>query len=162
MALVVHLHPQLSGLAIDSRPHHYLTLFTACTLYTTEGTSSFQVERLLTCGDIAKNPGPKVKPVVKFPCVDCKKSVRTKQDAILCGSCTSWFLAKCLGMSKSVFQHYLAHSDTKWTCTFCALPLLSDSFFSSPVDNFLWLPGSLEMMIYLRPLPHLLKKYETL
>ena len=32
---------------------------------------------------------------VKFPCVDCKKSVRTNQDAILCGSCTSWFHTKC-------------------------------------------------------------------
>jgi len=100
MALVVRLHPQLSGLAIKSRPHGYLT---ARILYTTKGTSSFQVESLLTCGDIAKNPVPKVKPVVKFPCVDCKKSVRTNQDAILCGSCTSWFHTKCLGMSKSVF-----------------------------------------------------------
>ena len=110
MALVVHLHPQLSGLAIDSRPHHYLTLFTACTLYTTEGTSSFQVERLLTCGDIAKNPGPKVKPVVKFPCVDCKKSVRTKQDAILCGSCTCGFMPSalvCPSLCSSTILHIL-------------------------------------------------------
>ena len=51
MALVVRLHPQLSGLAIKSRPHRYLT---ARILYTTKGTSSFQVEKLLTCGDIAK------------------------------------------------------------------------------------------------------------
>ena len=139
MALVVRLHPQLSGLAIKSRPYRYLT---ARILYTTKGTSfgsavigfsccgvpalifclhiynvffffcilqgkankiknnikntsSFQVESLLTCGDIAKNPVPKVKSVVKFPCVDCKKSVRTNQDAILCGSCTSWFHTKC-------------------------------------------------------------------
>lgn len=74
MALVVRLHPQLSGLAIKSRPHRYLT---ARILYTTKGTRSFQVESLLTYGDIAKNPVPKVKPVVKFPCNDCKKSVRT-------------------------------------------------------------------------------------
>ena len=63
MVLVVRLHPQLSGLAIKSRPHRYLT---ARILYTTKGTSSFQVERLLTCGDIAKNPVPKVKPVRKI------------------------------------------------------------------------------------------------
>ena len=33
-------------------------------------------------------------------------------------------------MSKSVFQYYLAHPDIEWTRTFCALPPLSDSFFS--------------------------------
>ena len=82
---------------------------------------------------------------VKFPCVDCKKSVRTNQDAILCGSCTSWFHTKCLGMSKSVFQYYLAHPDIEWTCTFCALPPLSDSFFAdiSPVDVFSVTAGEL-------------------
>ena len=74
MALVVRLHPQSSGLAIKSRPHLYLT---ARILYTTKGTRSFQVESLLTCGNTAKNPVPKVKPVVKFPCVDCKNNVRT-------------------------------------------------------------------------------------
>ena len=74
MALVVRLHSQLSGLATKSRPHRYPT---ARILYTTKGTRSFQVESLLTCGDIAKNPVPKVKPVVKFLCVDCKKSVIT-------------------------------------------------------------------------------------
>ena len=82
---------------------------------------------------------------VKFPCVDCKKIVRTDQDAILCGSCTSWFHTKCLGMSKSVFQYYLAHPDIEWTCTFCALPPLSDSFFAdiSPVDVFSVTAGEL-------------------
>ena len=54
MALVVRLHPQFSGLAITSRFHRYLT---ARILNTTKGTSSFQIERLLICGDIAKNPG---------------------------------------------------------------------------------------------------------
>ena len=41
-------------------------------------------------------------------------------------------------MSKSVFQYYLAHPDIERTCTFCALPPLSDSFFAdiSPVDVF--------------------------
>ena len=63
MALVVRLHPQLSSLAMKSRPHRYLT---ARILYTTKGTSSFQVERLLTCADIAKNPVPNVKRVRKI------------------------------------------------------------------------------------------------
>ena len=54
MVLVVRLHPQFSSLAITSRFHRYLT---ARILNTTKGTSSFQIERLLICGDIAKNPG---------------------------------------------------------------------------------------------------------
>ena len=73
------------------------------------------------------------------------RSVRTDQDAILCGSCTSWFHTKCLGTSQSVFQYYLAHPDIEWTCTFCALPPLSDSFFAdiSPVDVFSVTAGEL-------------------
>ena len=48
-------------------------------------------------------------------------------------------------MSKSVFQFYLAHPDIEWTCTFCALPPLSDSFFAdiSPVDVFAVTAGEL-------------------
>ena len=35
----------------------------------------------------------------------------------------------CLGMTKSTFQYYLKHPEIGWTCAFCALPKLDDSFF---------------------------------
>ena len=54
--------------------------------YSTNGISSFQLEKILSCGDISRNPGPKgtiKEPTVKFPCSECKKSVKSNQDAIL-------------------------------------------------------------------------------
>lgn len=55
------------------------------------------------------------------------------------------FIPSALGMSKSVFQYYLAHPDIERTSTFCALPPLSDSFFAdiSPVDVFSVTAGEL-------------------
>ena len=61
MALVVRLHPQLSGLAIKSRPHRCLT---ACILYTTKGTSSFQVERLLQARSRGRGRGARAPPEI--------------------------------------------------------------------------------------------------
>ena len=55
------------------------------------------------------------------------------------------FIPSARGMSKSVFQYSLAHPDIERTCTFCALPPLSDSFFAdiSPVDVFAVTAGEL-------------------
>ena len=55
------------------------------------------------------------------------------------------FIPSARGMSKSVFQYSLAHPDIERTCTFCALPPLSDSFFAdiSPVDVFSVTAGEL-------------------
>ena len=55
------------------------------------------------------------------------------------------FIPSARGMSKSVFQYYLAHPVIEWACTFCALPPLSDSFFAdiSPVDVFSVTAGEL-------------------
>ena len=66
---------------------------------------------------------------MKFQCSGSKKCVKSNQDAILCASCTSWSHVKCLGMTKTMFQYYLKHPEIDWTCAFCALPKLDDSFF---------------------------------
>ena len=86
-------------------------------LHTSNGTSSFQIEKhLLICGDVSSNPGPGKKPTAKYPCGECHKNVRNNQDAILCAICKSWFHAKCLNMSRNIFRYYLAHPDISCTC----------------------------------------------
>ena len=99
--------------------------------YTAKGTSSFNLDRhLLSCGDIATNPGPKgTKSSPKYPCGECQKAVRNNQDAILCINCNKWSHAKCLPMSRPIFQYYLERPDIDWCCPTCALPPLNDSFF---------------------------------
>ena len=99
-------------------------------LHTDNGTSSFQLERsILACGDISPNPGPARERPAKYPCGECGNNVRSNQDAILCSSCNTWSHAQCLHLSKDTFRYYLAHTDIDWTCTPCALPKFSDSFF---------------------------------
>ena len=106
-------------------------------LYTAKGTSSFNLERdLLSCGEVATNPGPKgKKSMSKYPCSECHKAVRNNQDAILCATCGNWSHAKCLNMSRHIFQHYLDQPDIDWTCPACALPPLTDSFFEEVYEG---------------------------
>lgn len=66
-------------------------------------------------------PGPviiveqKKKPVCKFPCGVCTKSVRFNQKALLCNSCNKWFHLKCIAMDpKTHFD--LGSFDEKWFC----------------------------------------------
>ena len=43
-------------------------------LHTSNGTSSFQIEKhLLIYGDVSSNPGPGKKPTAKYPCGECHK-----------------------------------------------------------------------------------------
>lgn len=62
--------------------------------YTFNTTSLFQIERVITSGDIETNPGPVSK--LKYPCKECQKNVRSNQDAILCTDCDIWSHAKCI------------------------------------------------------------------
>ena len=70
--------------------------------YSTNGTSTFQIQRdLLYCGVILSNPGPvKDKDKPKFPCGECSKPVRKNQYAILCSSCDTWSRAKYLKINR--------------------------------------------------------------
>ena len=76
-------------------------------LYTANGTSTFQFERIILCGDVHPHPGPTVKRNIKHPCKECGKSVLSNQDAILCAQCEIWTHAKCTSLSKGTFKHYL-------------------------------------------------------
>ena len=106
-------------------------------LHTFNGTSTFQLQReLQACGDISPNPGPKGKPNLKYPCSECHKSVRQNQDGIRCVQCSTWFPVKCLHMTDTIFKYYLKYPDIDWTCTLCALPSFSESFFMDSENEF--------------------------
>ena len=111
--------------------------------HTVKGISSFNLERdVLLCGDVAINPGPKgKKSMLKYPCSECHKAVRNNQNAILCVTCGNWSHAKCLNMSRTIFQYYLDQPDIEWTCPACALPPLTDSFFDEVSESGALIPA---------------------
>ena len=123
--------------ACRSRAKHFLV---AKVQNTTKGTSTFQIERkLLVCGDVSPNPGPKTtNSKSKYPCGECARIVRKNQDAILCVRINVWSHAKCLHLSKSSFQYYMHNPEMECTCALCSRPNFSDSYFDeyqSEVDT---------------------------
>ena len=90
-------------------------------LYTDNGRSSFQLDRIVLCGDAHPQPVPTVKRNFKYPCKECGKSVRSNQDPILCAQCKICS-PQCIGLSKGTFKHYLDNPDVDWTCGWCSLP----------------------------------------
>ena len=107
--------------------------------YDVKDTSTFHVSRLPLCGDIAINPGPSKPKAPKFLCQECSKTVQINRDAILCAECNGCSYAKCLGMSKNTFQHYLYNQASNWTCGLCSLPKLTtecyEQSFYAPSDS---------------------------
>ncbi|CAB4039134.1 Neuroendocrine convertase 1, partial [Paramuricea clavata] len=100
-------------------------------LYTTNGISTFNMERkLLTCGDVSPNPGPKGSNS-KYYCRECRKKVRRNQNAIICTDCEARFHAKCLKISSWTNKNNTIQSNNDWVCTMCALPNFSDSLFEN-------------------------------
>ena len=90
-----------------SRPRAKRFLFTRI-LYSSNGTSTFQLERkLLVCGDIEPNPGPeKTKCKPKYPYGECDKAVKRNQDAILFARCSIWSHPICLKLPKQSLNYY--------------------------------------------------------
>ena len=111
--------------------------------HTVKGISSFNLERdVLLCGNVAINPGPKGKKLMlKYPCSECHKAVRNNQNAILCATCGNWSHAKCLNMSRTIFQYYLDQPYIDWTCPACALPPLTHSFFEEVSEGDTLIPA---------------------
>ena len=119
---------------VDSPTKRYLR---SRVLYTSKATSSFNFQRkMVICGDVIEHPGPRKRTLsTRFPCSECKRNVRNNQDAILCPSCNTWSLLRCVGMSKAYFSYYLKNPEIDWFCSFCALPQFSDSFFSNYIQG---------------------------
>ena len=102
--------------------------FSARFLHTKNGTSSFQLCRIILAGDIHTNPGPIGKRNPKYPCKECGKAVRSNQDVILCAECNIWSHAKCLGLTKAGFKYYLDHPEIDWKCLLCSLPFRCENY----------------------------------
>ena len=91
---------------------------------------------LVLSNDVSLNPGPTAaetaEPVSqkgKLKCASCNRTTRRNQAAILCGSCTLCFHAKCLGLSRNDINR-LKTSTEQWICLACSLPTFNDSFES--------------------------------
>lgn len=102
-------------------------------LYTLKGTSTFQFKRnLRTCGDIDPIPGPekrKFKP--KYPCGECRRTIRRNQDTILCARCNILSHTNCLKLSKSSLNYYQQHPERDWVCSLCSLPDYNESVLNN-------------------------------
>ena len=94
-------------------------------LYTANGTSSFQFDRIILCGDVHSQPGPVLK--VKHSCKECHKNVLSNQNANLCVNYETWTHAKCLGFSNTQFKHYLKNLHIDWICNWWRLPFYNHS-----------------------------------
>ena len=100
--------------------------------------STFNVSRLIKCGDIEMNPGPDQvsstshkNPGWKFPCDVCTNSVSINQKGILCDGCNKWFYLRCITMDLNSYIK-LSSSDEQWFCDKCGWPFnLTDSFFET-------------------------------
>ena len=82
-------------------------------------------------------PGPekrKFKP--KYPCGECRRTIRRNQDTILCARCNILSHTNCLKLSKSSLNYNQQHPERDWVCSLCSLPDYNESFLNnSTVDT---------------------------
>lgn len=79
---------------------------------------------LMHCGDILRNPGPEW----KYPCGVCQKPVKNNQKGLQCDSCDLWYHTNCCRVNDIVYNA-LANSSCSWICCGCGLPNFSSSLF---------------------------------
>ena len=82
---------QYQGIYIARRAkYHRRRILSGKILDTTNCTSTFNMERkLLICGDVSSNPGPKA----MHYCIECRKKVRRNKDAIICTDCDAQYIS---------------------------------------------------------------------
>ena len=68
--------------------------------------------------------------MIQFPCVCCRKSVKTNQRGLLCPECSEWTHSKCANISNSSYdspnEHFIG-----WRCQKCVLKELP--FYGSDI-----------------------------
>lgn len=79
-------------------------------------TSTFQIIRIVTSGDISPNPGPN-------KCSGCSKTVSQNHRAVNCESCKLYYHIKCGGVTQKDYMRMKQAKDLSWTCTTCVLSL---------------------------------------
>ena len=90
--------------------------------YTAKDTRTLQLRRIILGGDVHINPGSSSKRKPKNPCKKCERTVRSKQEAIMCVHCNTWSHVKCLGLRKAEFKSCQICPEIQWTCSLYSLP----------------------------------------
>ena len=92
-------------------------------------TALYIIPLLLTkCHYPEPNPGPRTP---KYPCGQCKKSVKNIDEAVLCDKCDTWFHIRCECIPSDMYKNCIVESDFFWYCTNCGLPNFSSSLFET-------------------------------
>ena len=81
---------------------------------------------LMTCSDVARNPGPQndSRSCAKPTCVVCDRRIQTNRPHTQCCNCERVTHTQCVNKkSKSPLND--------WLCTICALPQFTDSLFNT-------------------------------
>ena len=70
---------------------------------------------------------------IKFPCIQCRKPVKSNQKAIFCEICKLWMHFKCSNLTKAHYDFLATNVDIPFNCQKCR-PLLSvaDGILNTP------------------------------
>ena len=58
-------------------------------------------------------------PNIKFPCIECRKSVKSNQKALGCDSCKKWVHLKCTDLTYARFSYLETNVETSFYCKIC-------------------------------------------
>ena len=67
----------------------------------------------------------------KYPCISCRKPVKSNQNAILCVSCDKWAHLSCSSASNELFL-----SENDWICNICLLNELPNDLDISVTESY--------------------------
>lgn len=89
--------------------------------YYPNATSSFQIERLITSGDICPNPGPATS---ANKCPVCQRTIAINHRAISCDKCDLWCHMKCGKVSAREYKQTQNTHGLNWMCPVCLANVL--------------------------------------
>ena len=98
--------------------------FTFKVSYYPNADASFQIQNIITSGDIALNPGP-TNSTVK--CSVCGKTVARNHRAVECDACSLWCHIKCGKVNAKTYIDMMNTSQLQWTCPVCLTNLQSNA-----------------------------------
>ena len=92
--------------------------------YYPNANASFQIQNIITSGDIALNPGP-TNSTVK--CSVCGRTVARNHRAVKCDACSLWCHIKCGKVNAKTYIDMMNTSQLQWTCPVCLSKLQSNA-----------------------------------